>query len=84
MYMYVWVSGGKKCSFLGKLGVLCFVNSVLRFALSLYYRRYSEVMTKKIHYFKFTMFAKTSCSKFSFSRTPIGLIVTRGEGHKTF
>ena len=34
------VSGGKKCSFFGKLGVLCFlVTSVLRFDLLPYYRR---------------------------------------------
>ena len=34
-------SGGKKCSFSGKFGVLCFVEiPVLRFALLLYYRRY--------------------------------------------
>ena len=42
---YVWpfslyVSGGKKCSFLGKFGVLCFLEtSVLRFVLLLYYQR---------------------------------------------
>ena len=33
--------GGKKCSFLGKFGVLCFlVTFVLRFALLPYYLRY--------------------------------------------
>ena len=32
--------GGKKCSFFGKLGVLCFLEtSVLRFAFLSYYRR---------------------------------------------
>ena len=37
---YVCVSEGKKCSFLGKFGVLCFLGTpVLRFALLLYYRR---------------------------------------------
>ena len=36
----VCVSGGKKYSFFGKLGVLCFlVTSVLRYALLPYYRR---------------------------------------------
>ena len=38
--MYVWVSGGKKCLFFGKFGVLYFlVTSVLRFALSPCYQR---------------------------------------------
>ena len=36
----VCVSGGKKCSFFGKFGMLCFrVTPVLRFALFPYYRR---------------------------------------------
>ena len=34
------ISGGKKCSFFGKFGVLCFlVTPVLRFALLPYYQR---------------------------------------------
>ena len=38
---YVCVSGGKKCSFFEKFGVLCFFETpVLRFALLPYYRRY--------------------------------------------
>ena len=38
--MYVCVSEGKKCSFFGKFGVLCFLETpVLRFALLPYYRR---------------------------------------------
>ena len=37
----VCVSGGKKCSFFGKFGVLCFLETpVLRFALLPYYRRF--------------------------------------------
>ena len=37
---HVCVSGGKKCSFFGKFGVLCFLETaVLRFALLSYYRR---------------------------------------------
>ena len=37
---YVCVSGGKKCSFFGKFGVHCFLETrVLRFALFPYYRR---------------------------------------------
>ena len=37
---YLCVSGGKKCSFFGKFGMLCFLKTpVLRFALSPYYRR---------------------------------------------
>ena len=40
---YVCVSGGKKCSFFGKFGVLCFLETpVLRFALLPYYRRIVE------------------------------------------
>ena len=39
------VSGGKKCSFFGKFGVLCFLETpVLRFALLRYYRRVTSVM----------------------------------------
>ena len=39
-HTYVCVSGGKKCSFFGKIGVLCFLKTpVLRFALLLYYRQ---------------------------------------------
>ena len=35
-----WVSWGKECSFFGKFGVLCFLETpVLRFALLPYYRR---------------------------------------------
>ena len=38
--MYVCISGGKKCSFFGKFGVFCFLETpVLRFALLPYYRR---------------------------------------------
>ena len=38
---HVCVSGGKKCSFLGKFVMLCFLETlVLRFALLPYYRRY--------------------------------------------
>ena len=34
-------NGGKKCSFFGKFGVLCFlVTSILRFALLPYYLRF--------------------------------------------
>ena len=37
-HAYVDVSKGKKCSFFGKLGVLCFLKRpVLRFALLPYY-----------------------------------------------
>ena len=37
---YVCVSGGKKCLFFGRFGVLCFLETpVLRFALSPYYHR---------------------------------------------
>ena len=40
--MFVGVSGGKKCSFFGKFGVLCFLETpVLIFALLPYYLRNS-------------------------------------------
>ena len=39
-FVHVCVSGGKNCSFFGKFGVLCFLETlVLRFALLPYYRR---------------------------------------------
>ena len=42
------VSGGKKCSFFGKFGVLYFlVASVLRFALLPYYRRIAPPLTTR-------------------------------------
>ena len=42
---YVCVSGSKKCSFFGKFGVLCFLEtSVLRFTLLLYYPRHYPTM----------------------------------------
>ena len=38
--LIVCVSGGKKCSFFGKFGVLCFLETpVLRFTLSPYYQQ---------------------------------------------
>ena len=41
-HMYVCVSVGKKCSFFGKFGILCFlVTSVLKFAFLAYYGRIS-------------------------------------------
>ena len=40
-YAHVCVSGGKKCSFFEKFGVLCFLETpVFRFALLPYYRWY--------------------------------------------
>ena len=40
--VYQGVSGGRKCSFFGKFGVLCFVETpVLRFTLLPYYRRFA-------------------------------------------
>ena len=52
--------GGKKCSFFGKFGVLCFLEtSVLRFALLPYYRRgvtwyldWRKVTNKKLEHIK--------------------------------
>ena len=40
-YPHVCVSGGKKCSFFGKFGLLCFLETpILRFTLFAYYRRF--------------------------------------------
>ena len=40
---YEYVSGGKKCSFLGKFDVFCFLETpVLRFTLLPYYRQNIE------------------------------------------
>ena len=48
MHTYVCVSGGKKCLFFGKFGVLCFLEEpVLRLALLSYYRR--NVLTDEVH-----------------------------------
>ena len=54
-HTYVYVSGGKKRSFFGKLGVLCIlVTSVLRFALLPYYRRkVVSSLHKFIHSFQY-------------------------------
>ena len=42
-FAYVCVSGGKKCLFFGKFGMLCFVETpVLRFTLLSYYCRIKE------------------------------------------
>ena len=47
----VCVSGGKKCSFFGKFGVLCFLEiPVLRFALLPYYRRIVISLTPQYHF----------------------------------
>ena len=44
----VCISGGKKCLFFGKLGVLCFLETpVLRFTLLPYYRRNTENLMQK-------------------------------------
>ena len=47
-HTYVCVSGGKKCSFFGKFGVLCFLETLVwRFALLLYCRRLVYKSTRK-------------------------------------
>ena len=44
------ISGGKKCSFFGKFGVLCFLETPgLRFAFLPYYRRLAKPLRKKTH-----------------------------------
>ena len=43
-HTYMCVSRGKKCSFFGKFGMLCFLETpILKFALLPYYRRYVVV-----------------------------------------
>ena len=49
---HVYVSGGKKCSFFGKFGVLFFLleTPVLKFALLRYYQRFGmQYQLKKIY-----------------------------------
>ena len=47
---YVCMSGGKKCSFFGKFGVLCFLETtVLRFTLLPYYRQTKGFKTSKFN-----------------------------------
>ena len=42
-HTYVCVSGGKKCSFFRKFGLLCFLETpVFRFAILPHYRRYHQ------------------------------------------
>ena len=54
---YVFVSGGKKCSFFGKFCVLCFlVTSILRFALLPYHRRYEKLRKKALATFCFYLY----------------------------
>ena len=50
-HTYVCVSGGKKCSFFGKVGVPCFLETpVLRFTLLPYYRQF-KIANMKIKVF---------------------------------
>ena len=68
MHTFVCVSRGKKCSFFGKFGVLCFlVTSVLKFAFLPYYRRYNmqtifmnteNCKTNKPHIFRLLLAGK--------------------------
>ena len=45
--------GGKKCSFFGKFGVLCFPETpILRFALLPYYRRAMDVSSSYLSHHK--------------------------------
>ena len=50
-HTYMCLSGGKKCSFFGKVGVLCFLETpVLRFTLLAYYWRYIIIFICVIWY----------------------------------
>ena len=52
-HTYVCASGGKKCSFFGKFGVLCFPGTpILRFALLPYYRRAMDVSSSYLSHHK--------------------------------
>ena len=45
-HTHTYISGGKKCSFFGKFGLLCFlVTPILRFTCLPYYRRNPLVQT---------------------------------------
>ena len=49
-HTYVCISGGKKCLFFGKFGVLCFLETpVLRFALLPYYQWFASYVSS-CHY----------------------------------
>ena len=49
MHTYVCVSWGKKCSFFGKFGVLCFLETlVLRFTLLSHYRRSNDYFFRSL------------------------------------
>ena len=53
-HTYVCISGGKKCLFFGKFGMLCFLETpVLRIALVLYYRRYYLQTSRNLVFFMF-------------------------------
>ena len=53
-HTYVCISGGKKCLFFGKFGMLCFLETpVLRIALLLYYRRYYLQTSRNLVFFMF-------------------------------
>ena len=59
MHTYVCISGGKKCPFFRKFGVLCFlVTSVLRFGLLFSFRRNEDqvllVQTRPVKIFGFS------------------------------
>ena len=63
-HTYVCVSGGKKCSFFGKFGALCFLETpVLRFALLLHYRRISQTCYLGITFAAFPEFCKNANKK---------------------
>ena len=52
-HVYVWVSGGKKCSLFGKFGALSFLETpVLRFALLPYYRWSLLFLIVSVHTFQ--------------------------------
>ena len=62
-YTYVCISGGKRCSFFGQFGVLCFLETpVLRFVLLPYCRRHLESLTKPglLYFISFILFPVTA------------------------
>ena len=67
------VSGGKICSFFGKFGMLCFLETnILRFALLPYHRRLNPAYSKRtlasavrINYFYIRLSNQSYCANFA-------------------
>ena len=87
-HTYVCVSGGKKCSFFGKFGVLCFLETLaLRFALLPYYQRYYVLKYSKMPEYaeqKIFIFKKITCFSMKFVLWKAGESLLDMETQKDF